>query len=251
MNRLRLATWVAVAGLGLLSGCAGSRNSCCGDSSSSRFGMGGMFKKKNNCACAAVPASAMFTGFPYGDPIGDPGMPISSGFPSSPAFPVSGGSCCGEGPILGDPPFGLMSGGGMISSMSPVYSGPVGEDSAPIQGFPVQGWGNGGVKAPLQMVPYTGTPIQSSPFNGMQGTPYTYQQGGQFHGQPPTAGPVIGNPPVISNPAPGPLPGVQGLPTLPPPMNGVPPMMPGAAATNPLQATPVPATPSARSGGIK
>lgn len=126
MNRLRLATWAAVAGLGLLSGCHSSRDACCNGNGNSgvfsRFGIG-----------TGHGAPVITEGQVIGTPVST--MPFTSGLPVATTVPLSGptlapsGECCSsnggissgvgvgmlEGPSLGVPP--AMTG--------PVMSGPI------------------------------------------------------------------------------------------------------------------------------
>lgn len=94
MNRTRVAAWLAVAGLGLLSGCHTARNPCCeaplNGGLMSRLGL----RRGNGHGGVLLPGAAV------GAPVH--GMPVS-GVPLGPAVDDCHGPI-GGGPILDGPP---------------------------------------------------------------------------------------------------------------------------------------------------
>jgi hypothetical protein len=90
MNRLRLATWTAVAGLGLIAGCQSCPTDCCNTCCS-----GGLLSRLG-LRRTSISGSVIYDG---------PAGGISAGSPVIP--PAMGGDCpCslgGAGPILGSP----------------------------------------------------------------------------------------------------------------------------------------------------
>jgi hypothetical protein len=117
MNRRRLALGAVLAALGLLSGCANSRNGCdsgCGNG----FSFSGLFSRmrgRNGCECCTMEACG-----PCGVPCAMPcsnggcgpcnglgadfgGVPLNGGFPG-----VADGPLLGEPPAAGIPPGAVM-----------------------------------------------------------------------------------------------------------------------------------------------
>lgn len=138
MNRLRLATWAAVAGLGLLAGCR-STNPC--DPCEQQQGFfSRLCGRRNGSLCGSVV-----------------GTPVSS--------MSLGGDCCEGGPVLGDPPFAGVSGpvmhGGFDSGMA----------LPPISTSPDLGFPPGAIAPPLSAPPLSMPPMTALPAPTPSGPP--------------------------------------------------------------------------------
>lgn len=132
MNRLRLATWAALTGLGLLAGCR-SFNPC--DPCEQQQGFFSRLCGRRNGSMCSGPVI---------------GTPVS-------AMSV-GGDCCDGGPVLGDPPFG---GIGPVMPSNGFHGGLA---LPPVSTFPEMG----PPPAPLAQpygAPYSAPPLSMPPMN--------------------------------------------------------------------------------------
>ena len=131
MKYTRLATFILVAGLGLLSGCHSS-NSCGSSSGGSLMSRFGFSRTRSTPCCESGVVGTPVSAMPYSD------MQYGGGY---------------EGPILGDPTYMGSPGTIMPNGVPPTTTLPppiAGSDGAPRQ-------------LPGTIVPGTATPIPAGP----------------------------------------------------------------------------------------